>query len=107
MVVLSIQEGSPLLYRMHRFRTHQTPIKGLTSDILVCPSFPLLLFLSDAVLQIETASIAHAAPAMSFAAFSPGQSRETWGPMLDLVVEESMEAGWEERRRERESRVQH
>lgn len=32
-----------ILYRMHRFRTCASPIKGLTADILVSTSFPLPL----------------------------------------------------------------
>jgi hypothetical protein len=36
----SEQEG--LKYRMHRFRTAHTPIKGLSSDILVSQSLPVI-----------------------------------------------------------------
>ncbi|KAL7417103.1 NUDIX hydrolase domain-like protein [Mrakia frigida] len=78
------------LYRMHRFRTTSTPIKGLTSDIL-----------------IETASLAFAHPPIGFSRFPPGQDRTTWDLAIDFCVNESLEEGWEERRKIRESAVQH
>lgn len=105
------------LYRMHRFRTPHTPIKGLTSDILVrpCPPsyllsqiahphyFPLLI--SSA--QIETASIAFSPRKPNYPIFPPGQDRSTWDIAIESVVRESLEDGWEERRKVRESAVQH
>ncbi|CED84106.1 Peroxisomal NUDIX hydrolase [Phaffia rhodozyma] len=73
------------IYRMHRFRTTETPIKGLSSDIL-----------------IETAVIAFGREP-SYDRFPSLQTRATWNVAIDKVVEESLEKGWDERRKLRES----
>jgi len=57
--------------------------------------------------QIETASLAFARPPTGFTRFPPGQDRSTWDVAIDFCVNESLEEGWEERRKIRESVVQH
>lgn len=66
----------------------------------------LILFLRR-VSQIETAVIAFFPRPFSFPRFPPNQDRSTWDVAIDSVVRESLEEGWEERRKIRESAVQH
>jgi coenzyme A diphosphatase NUDT7 len=58
---------------MHRFRTTQTPIKGLTSDVLVSHSYrPQGLAFIHMVRQIYTAEVAFGRQT-SYPRMAPGQ----------------------------------
>jgi len=60
---------------MHRFRTSASPIKGLTSDILVRPSVSEHVhFSSFPTAQIKTAEAAYDRPTV-YERFAPGQIR--------------------------------
>lgn len=59
------------VYRMHRFRSTASPVKGLTADILV--SYPLMKIFIDLIFfQIKTVKIAYAGNT-TFEAYSPNQ----------------------------------
>jgi hypothetical protein len=95
---------------MHRFRTSYTPIKGLSSDILVRllsqprahAHFPDLLLPS---LQIETAFVGYAR-SPDFSPYPAEQDRGTWDKVLRHLVEESMKEGYEARMRLETQKVQ-
>ena len=60
------------VYRMHRFRSTASPVKGLTADILV--SYLLMKIFSNLMsLQIKTVRIAYAGDT-TFEAYSPNQA---------------------------------
>lgn len=61
-------------YRMHRFRTSASPVKGLTADILVCMNLSSLRIHIPILfhLQIKTAEIAYGRPA-SYERYAPTQ----------------------------------
>lgn len=64
-------------YRMHRFRTSASPVKGLTADILVISlyfsnKFTLLTSYLFAYFQIKVAEVAYAKPTV-YERYAPGQ----------------------------------
>ena len=70
-----VQMLNNMTYRMHRFRTSASPIKGLTADILVCLLPPNFFISSNKLdVQIKTAEIAYGIPT-TYERYAPEQLR--------------------------------